>query len=821
MDLLPPCIDSSSTGNSKGRSNVWEHFTKQEPYSEKKAKCNYCGDLIKYSGGTSGMRNHLMRCKENPNREAFKRQKLSSSTTEVSVSPSPTVSKFDQNVSRMKLVKMFVESELPFRFVENKGFRDFVWSLQPRFELPSRTTLRREMWELYEEEKAKLKIFLSKQCERVCLTTDTWTSIQNLNYMSLTVHFIDKDWKLQKEILNFSQTAGHSGELIAKHVEACLNNWELKRVLSISVDNATANDVGVQYLKRRMLSWNCLVLKGEYVHMRCCAHILSLIVKDGLKEIKDSISKIRGAVKYVKSSPARFARFKACVEQEGISYQGIVCLDVETWWNSTYLMLEASLKYKDAFVLLDMQDKKFGIEMAKSNGGVPLEEDWEYARSILPFLKIFYDSTLRISGSSYVTSHMYMNEVFGIGKRIRQYSESGDVSIKLMAMRMKGKYEKYWGNPNGINILLLIAVVLDPRSKLDFVNYFIDYLFESSMANELKAKLFSSLKTLYEQYQGIEEGSQSSQQESQLDDDDDDPHGMCFYLRATGRRFDYISELDKYLREDPEPYMSVEFDILHWWKVNSTRFPILANMAREVLAIPISTVASECAFSTGGRVVSPYRSCLMPKIVEVLVCTQDWLKGTSFSILFDEDPKELDKFEPDELVIDTEFDQVSIPQDLMSATSEELFDFIASGLAKFVSKEDGRKREIGFTFSFPVKQTSIDSGILIKWTKGFAVSGTVLETNRVEESQSHVHIMYFMGPTYGVRANNGCCCSFCSCLSACMVLAIVAQKIENTIMLVFVLADHEPSMKGSKFGLVHIYVELVKSEIVDIELICY
>jgi len=50
----------------------------------------------------------------------------------------------------------------------------------------------------------------------------------------------------------------------------------------------------------------------------------------------------------------------------------------------------------------------------------------------------------------------------------------------------------------------------------------------------------SSLKALYDQYQGIEEGSQSSQQESQLDDEDDDPHGMSFYLRATGRRFDYI-----------------------------------------------------------------------------------------------------------------------------------------------------------------------------------------------------------------------------------------------------------------------------------------
>jgi len=60
-----------------------------------------------------------------------------------------------------------------------------------------------------------------------------------------------------------------------------------------------------------------------------------------------------------------------------------------------------------------------------------------------------------------------------------------------------------------------------------------------------------------------------------------------------------------------------------------------------VLAIPISTVASECAFSTGGRVVNPYRSCLTPKIVEVLVCTQDWLRGTPFSILFNEDLKSL------------------------------------------------------------------------------------------------------------------------------------------------------------------------------------
>ncbi|XP_042509361.1 hexokinase-2, chloroplastic-like isoform X3 [Macadamia integrifolia] len=85
----------------------------------------------------------------------------------------------------------------------------------------------------------------------------------------------------------------------------------------------------------------------------------------------------------------------------------------------------------------------------------------------------------------------------------------------------------------------------------------------------------------------------------------------------------------------------------------------------------------------------------------------------------------------DKRVIDSEFEQVTIPQELMFGTSEELFDFIAMRLANFARKEggrlhlpNGRKGEIGFTFSFPIKQTSIDSGTLIKWTKGFAVSGT-------------------------------------------------------------------------------------------------
>ena len=86
------------------------------------------------------------------------------------------------------------------------------------------------------------------------------------------------------------------------------------------------------------------------------------------------------------------------------------------------------------------------------------------------------------------------------------------------------------------------------------------------------------------------------------------------------------SELERYLAEDIEPD-SDDFDIFMWWKFNELRFPILAEMVRDVLAIPISSVASECAFSTGGRVLDPFRSSLTPKIVQSLICVQDWLRS--------------------------------------------------------------------------------------------------------------------------------------------------------------------------------------------------
>ena len=76
------------------------------------------------------------------------------------------------------------------------------------------------------------------------------------------------------------------------------------------MDNASSNDVAVRSLKKRLKKTDMLFRDGEHFHVRCAAHIINLIVRDGLEEIHDSINRIGNCVKYVRGSPSRKAKFK-------------------------------------------------------------------------------------------------------------------------------------------------------------------------------------------------------------------------------------------------------------------------------------------------------------------------------------------------------------------------------------------------------------------------------------------------------------------------------------------------------------------------------
>ncbi|KAH7514085.1 hypothetical protein FEM48_Zijuj11G0051100 [Ziziphus jujuba var. spinosa] len=88
--------------------------------------------------------------------------------------------------------------------------------------------------------------------------------------------------------------------------------------------------------------------------------------------------------------------------------------------------------------------------------------------------------------------------------------------------------------------------------------------------------------------------------------------GKCimgeFKRRKMASALHMKNELDRHLNMPDEDGDNEMFDVLEWWKVNSTKYKILSLLARGVFAILLSTVASESTFSTGGHILDPYKS---------------------------------------------------------------------------------------------------------------------------------------------------------------------------------------------------------------------
>ena len=84
--------------------------------------------------------------------------------------------KFSVERLRMTLARMIIVDELPFRFVKHGGFIDFMAEVEPRFEVPSWVTVTRDCLRFYIKENESLRNVLMAG-QRVCLTTDAWTSI--------------------------------------------------------------------------------------------------------------------------------------------------------------------------------------------------------------------------------------------------------------------------------------------------------------------------------------------------------------------------------------------------------------------------------------------------------------------------------------------------------------------------------------------------------------------------------------------------------------------------------------------------------------------
>lgn len=123
-------------------------------------------------------------------------------------------------------------------------------------------------------------------------------------------------------------------------------------------------------------------------------------------------------------------------------------------------MLNCAIKFKDVFPRFQDREQSYNF--------CPFAEDWEKAKKVCSVLEKFWECTHIISGSDYPTSNLFLQELVKIKKVLDAQVNDEDPFIRAMVRRMKTKFDKYWGE---CNLILAVAVILDPRQKMRVVDF--------------------------------------------------------------------------------------------------------------------------------------------------------------------------------------------------------------------------------------------------------------------------------------------------------------------------------------------------------------
>ena len=213
-----------------------------------------------------------------------------------------------------------------------------------------------------------------------------------------------------------------------------------------------------------------------------------------------------------------------------------------------------------------------------------------------------------LSGSQYPTANYYFEKVYGIRQALLNWKESFDLNISTMADRMFEKFEKYWRD---VHTIMAVCTILDPRFKFDAVEYMFSIVYGEQASKEID-RVKSTLYELLEEYQQKSKScftkSKGASCSSSLSPSADEDAEIKLHLHLRNRinsGSQVKSELDHYLEQTLLPMSHGEhFDILSWWKLEGVKYPTLQALARDMLAVLVTTVASESAFSISGGVIS-------------------------------------------------------------------------------------------------------------------------------------------------------------------------------------------------------------------------
>lgn len=592
--------------------SVWQHFDLCEMVSgPNKARCKKCGKFLKPSSNST-LRKHVeMYCKV-----------VKSGV----VDDDEDVWVFDENALRVEMAKFVIQQGLSFGYFENPRLTKlFQETIQPLYTPVSGTTLIRECFKMWKNAKNELILEFENLKTGVNLTCDVWKAPYDIpdSYVCVTAHWVDpKTWQMMKRTISFELL--YAEDSLFQFLDEIIKTYKLaNKVFSISFDNTTDDPELVAQLKIEHKP----ICNGLFFHNRCVAHIINLVVQDGLEHIENIKESLKQMLRDVFGhSKERYNEYmKFCRDTNNI-WLG-PNWEIPTQWNSTCNMFECALRQKDSLQMFhdNLVARNLVAQFPSSS--------WTLIEQISDILGVLKKATTILSGVYYPTSSLVLKHIWKITKKLSEYEPKSEM-FSEMIRPMKEKLQNYF---KAMPPIFTCAAALNPYVNVAGVEFLIektaqnlelekeDIHFSSNAKADFNRHLSDMFNVYFSRYESLVDTA--------LRNDDKKDTMVSFYneLRKNSLKISR-GELERYTTRNFISNVSQQdfenLDILAWWKENEFQFPILATMARDVLTVQASTVALESAFSFSGRTLSLRRSRLGPTSVEMCICLKDHLDAT-------------------------------------------------------------------------------------------------------------------------------------------------------------------------------------------------
>ena len=292
------------------RSKIWRYYDEQKNDGIKVGLCRLCDPraVIKCKGGsTKGLWTHLQ---TNHNKEYESIRKTTPNNSSSISSKQPILKEVLANQAKYKadhfnqvafdklMEDLFVKDGVPFRLSKSETFLKIVKLLDKRISVKSPWTYSMKMRKKKSYFKKWMSKFIRKEATAGAgLTTDLWDSRSQESFLSLTIHFITRDFKLVRATpaIKIFGNKRHLAENISKKVGDEIQSLKLPPSRpAVLVSDSASNMVS---MKKALVEQG--IIRDD---LPCVAHKVQNAVKETMNKrgMKPIAEKAKGLVKFIR-----------------------------------------------------------------------------------------------------------------------------------------------------------------------------------------------------------------------------------------------------------------------------------------------------------------------------------------------------------------------------------------------------------------------------------------------------------------------------------------------------------------------------------------